>query len=70
MNTAIWIVAIVMLAGVCKHWLDSRKNGAWQQKSQQHEEQLRHLRERIEALEAILTDPAFHLRRDIDKLNH
>ncbi|MBP7548478.1 MAG: hypothetical protein KA754_11070 [Corallincola sp.] len=74
MNTAVWIVAIIMAAVVAMRWLDGRREQRLRTRAeeqlQQHQATIDQLRQRIEVLEALVTDKRFQLRREIDNLPH
>lgn len=74
MNTAVWIVAIIMAAVVLMRWLDSRREHRLRdtvdEQLKQQQETIAQLRQRIEVLEALVTDKSFQLRREIDNLPH
>ena len=74
MNTAVWIVAIIMAAVVLMRWLDGRRQLHLRitidEQLKQQQETIAQLRQRIEVLEALVTDKSFQLRREIDNLPH
>lgn len=74
MNTAVWIVAIIMAAVVMMRWLEGRSEQRLRTKvDEQLNQQLAtidQLRQRVEVLEALVTDKSFQLRREIDNLPH
>ncbi len=74
MNTAVWIVAIIMAAVVLMRWLDGRRQlrlrTTVDEQLKRQQETIAQLRQRIEVLEALVTDKSFQLRREIDNLPH
>ncbi|MBQ1782827.1 MAG: hypothetical protein II007_04160 [Gammaproteobacteria bacterium] len=74
MNTAVWVVAIIMAAVVLMRWLDGRRQHRLRttvdEQLTQQQETIAQLRQRIEVLEALVTDKSFQLRREIDNLPH
>ena len=62
------IVVVAILAGVASDWLKTRRKQLDNGASKAVKEELRELRERVEALEAIVTDRRAELRREFDRL--
>ncbi|MCP1728299.1 hypothetical protein J2T60_002299 [Natronospira proteinivora] len=62
------IVVVVTVCGVISEWLKNRRKQLDGGASRQVREELAELRERVEALEAIVTDRRSRLRDEFDRL--
>ena len=67
--TFILAVVVVVTAGQAfKSWLKFRERARRDQRTPGIEQELERLRQRVEALETIVTDGGYDLRREIDRL--
>ena len=62
------IVVVVTVSGVISEWLKTRRKQLDGGAGRKVTEELAELRERVEALEAIVTDRRSHLRDQFDRL--